>query len=500
MNSETNKKTRPPVVAIMGHVDHGKSTLLDYIQKTNVVAGEAGGITQHLSAYEATVKGENGEDRKITFIDTPGHAAFSGMRQRGATVADIAILIIAADDGVKTQTIEAIKTIQDNNVPFVVAFNKIDKPGANIEKTKADLLEHNVYVEGFGGDIPFAAISAKSGEGVDNLLETILLVADLEELTGQSDQPAEGFVIESHLDPKRGVSATLVIKNGTMNSGNYIVINDCIAKGRLMENWHGQKLEEATFSTPVTVIGFNNLPEAGHVFTTHDSKKEAEKAAASFRDQNQEAPYCISVSDNVEKIIPLVIKTDVGGTLEAIVKEIEALNNDTISFKIIKTGIGTINESDLQIAAADGESIIVGFNVDTDKKVSESNDASAVTVQTFSIIYKLTEWLAEEQEKRRPRKEVEEVLAKIKALKIFSTNKGSQIIGGKVTEGNLTKGSQFKITRRGEFLGRGKFTSLQLARSAVEKVESGNEFGAEVESKYEIAEGDVIETYHTIVV
>ncbi|MDQ5949816.1 MAG: Translation initiation factor, partial [Patescibacteria group bacterium] len=271
---------RPPVVVIMGHIDHGKSTLLDYIRKSNIVDKEAGGITQHLSAYEVIHKDEKGESRKITFLDTPGHAAFSGMRERGATVADIAILIVSAEDGVKAQTIEALNTIVEAKVPYLVAINKIDRPGANVEKAKMELMEKGVYLEGYGGNIPYVEISAKAGTNIPALLDTILLVADMENFTGDSSKTARGIVIESNMDPKRGISATMVIKDGTLSKGMFLVVEDAIVATRIMEDFLGKTISEVSMCAPVRLIGFDKVPAVGSVFESFNTKKEAESAVA----------------------------------------------------------------------------------------------------------------------------------------------------------------------------------------------------------------------------
>ena len=263
---------RPPVVVVMGHIDHGKSTLLDYIRKTNVVAGESGGITQHISAYEVVHKTKDGKEMRITFLDTPGHAAFSAMRAHGATVADVAILVVSAEDGVKAQTLEAAKAIKAAGIPYVVAINKIDKPNADPEKIKRELSLHEVYLEGYGGDVPSAAISAKTGEGVSDLLDLILLVSELANLTGDQSLLAEGFVIESHRDPKRGVSASIVITNGTLAKGSFVCAGDAIAPVRAIQNSLGKTVDEATFSSPVLIIGFDALPPSGSLFKSFEKK------------------------------------------------------------------------------------------------------------------------------------------------------------------------------------------------------------------------------------
>ncbi|MCD8527854.1 MAG: GTP-binding protein [Candidatus Pacebacteria bacterium] len=371
MNTTTQSETaRPPVVAIMGHVDHGKSTLLDFIRNANVVAGEAGGITQHIAAYEVHHTTKEGTERRITFIDTPGHAAFSGMRSRGAHIADIAVLIVSAEDGVKTQTIEAIDIIKKSEVPYIVAINKIDKPNADPERVKMGLMEHGIFLEGYGGNTPYVQISAKTGIGVDDFLETILLVADLEEFSGSPDVPASGFVVESHLDQKRGTSAVLIIKNGTLKKGDYVLVHGALASTRIMENFLGESISKATFSSPIILTGFDTLPEVGAFFETYSNKKEAEARADEYNrlaQEMHEARAAITL-DAHQILIPIILKTDVAGTAEAIESEIEKRATDQIVFKVIKTGVGSINESDVQLAISDPQTIILGFKCEHRQK------------------------------------------------------------------------------------------------------------------------------------
>lgn len=496
-----NQHVRPPVVAIMGHVDHGKSTLLDYIRKSNIVAGEAGGITQHISAYEVVHAAADGTKKKITFIDTPGHAAFSTMRNRGARIADIAILIVSAEDSVKAQTIEAINTIKKAKVPFIVAINKIDKPNANPTKSKQDLMEHEIFVEGFGGDTPVAEISAKTGQGVDDLLELILLAAELEDFKGDPTVPATGFVVESHLDEKRGVSATVIIKNGTLKKKQFVVVNDTMTTTRLMEDFLNENLESATFSSPVTLIGFDTLPEAGSAFETYETKKEAEKAAAAFKElsQTESALFNPFIAGDNQAVIPLIIRTDAAGTQDAVLHEIAKLSNEDVHFKIIKTGIGNVNESDLQLALSDENTIVLGFNVDIDKKARLMNDADSVNVQVFSIIYKLSEWLEEEREKRRIRQKTDEVSGVLKVLKHFSTTKDKHLVGGRVESGSIKVGDTVKLMRRENEIARGTVTNLQQGKSETKQVQADNECGIMVELKHEPAPGDTIEAFETII-
>ncbi|MFA7191945.1 MAG: translation initiation factor IF-2 [Candidatus Paceibacterota bacterium] len=498
MSENKTQTNRPPVVVVMGHVDHGKSTLLDYIRKSNIVDGEAGGITQHISAYEVTHKDEGGADQKITFLDTPGHEAFSKMRARGASAADIAILVVSAEDSVKAQTLEAYNTIIDSKVPYIVAINKIDKPNANIEKTKMDLVEKGIYLEGMGGDIPFVPISAKSGAGIPELLDMILLVADMNLYTGDKKLGASGVIIEANRDPKRGITATCLIKNGTVKNGMFVVAGNAIVATRIMENFLGKPIKEATFSSPIRLVGFDIMPEVGSTFDTFESKKEAEKFQVEMRELvNKKAN---TKTERFEgKVIPIIVKTDVAGTAEALEKEMSKLNTADISFKIISCGVGAISETDLKMASSDKESVVVGFTVKMDRGAADLNETLKVNVQSFDIIYKLTDWLKELVEERRPRSETQEVTGAVKILKTFSATKDKQVIGGKVTEGRITLGGIVRIIRRENEIGRGKIVELQAGKIKSKEVLEGNECGMQVESKIEISGGDVLEAFTTVI-
>lgn len=498
MSENKTQTNRPPVVVVMGHVDHGKSTLLDYIRKSNIVDGEAGGITQHISAYEVVHKGESGVDQKITFLDTPGHEAFSKMRARGASAADIAILVVSAEDSVKAQTLEAYNTIIESKVPYIVAINKIDKPNANIEKTKMDLVEKGIYLEGMGGDIPFVPISAKSGAGIPELLDMILLVADMNSYTGDKKLGASGVIIEANRDPKRGITATCLIKNGTVANGMFVVAGNAIVATRIMENFLGKPIKEATFSSPIRLVGFDIMPEVGSTFDTFESKKEAEKFQVEMRELiNKKAN---TKTERFEgKVIPIIVKTDVAGTAEALEKEMSKLNTSEISFKIISCGVGAISETDLKMASSDKESVVVGFTVKMDRGAADLNETLKVNVQTFDIIYKLTDWLKELVEERRPRSESQEVTGAVKILKTFSATKDKQVIGGKVTEGRITLGGIVRIMRRENEIGRGKIVELQAGKIRSKEVLEGNECGMQVESKIEISGGDVLEAFTTVI-
>jgi translation initiation factor IF-2 len=438
----------------------------------------------------------DGEEKSITFIDTPGHAAFSDMRQRGASIADIAILIVSAEDGVKAQTKEALDIIKKSKVPFVVAINKIDKPHANPERVKTELMEHEIFLEGFGGDVPYAEVSAKAGTNVSDLLDTILLVAEIEEFTGDPTQPATGFVIESHMDQKRGTSATLIIKNGSVKKGQFIVVDKSTASTRIMEDFQSKNLDKAQFSSPVTIVGFNTLPKAGSTFQTFDTKKDAEKAMQEFHSlakKIEEVKEMIQLKDD-QALIPIILKTDVAGTSEAIESEIAKLTTDNVIFKIIKTGVGDINESDVQVAIGDPTTIILGFHVKEDKKIAGMNEADMVTIKTFDIIYKMLEWLEEERDRRKPQREVEVVTGAGKLLKTFSSRKNNHVAGGRMTEGVLKVGNRVRIMRRDTEIDRGKITGIQQAKAEVKEVKEG-EFGIMIESSLPPAVGDHIEAF-----
>ncbi len=497
---QLNEKTaRPPIVVVMGHIDHGKSTLLDYIRKTSVVDSEAGGITQHLSAYEVTHKDPKGVNRSITFLDTPGHEAFKGMRNRGATAADIAILVVSAEDSVKAQTIEAWKSIVESNIPFVVAINKIDKPNANPQKVKMDLAEKGIYVEGFGGDVPFAEISAKTGAGIDTLLETILLVADIAEFTGKPNIPAEGIMIESHLDARRGITATLIVQNGTLEKGMHIACGGAIASTRMMENFLGKPMDRATLSQPVGIVGWSEMPPVGELFQAFATKVEAEQSAKDYT-QNIHAKKNTGIEKPLqEKRIPIIIRTDTTGTADAVVTEIQKLTQPTIGWKILSAGVGTIGENDIRLAGVDKEAIIVGFNTKMDNRARDLNEQIQVPVFTFDIIYKLSEHLAALLEERRPRIEKTVVAGILKAQKIFSKTKDRQVVGGTVQEGEIAVGNTVRILRRENEIGRGTIVGLEQSKAKTKTVVAGLACGCLIESRIEIAPGDMIEAITKVV-
>ena len=499
-NSKQNIIPRPPVVVVMGHIDHGKSTLLDYIRKTSVVDQESGGITQHISAYEVLHKDENGNEKKITFLDTPGHEAFSKMRERGAQISDIAILVVSAEDGVKPQTIEAWKNINELGLPCIVAINKIDKPGANVEKTKMELAEHEIYLENYGGKIPFAEISAKVGTGIDNLLSLILIIAEVENLTGDTSKQATGYVIETNLDSKRGIQASLVIKDGSLGKGMTIVVENTMCSTRIMENFLGKVISDATFSSPIRLVGFDKMPRVGAEFISFNNKRDAEEAAENWKENNNKAPLKSNAKSSGgdtpnKKILPIILKADVSGSIEAIEKEIEKITHETAEFKIVGKGVGPISESDIKNISSGEDAIVVGFKVKADRSALEVAEQRGITISLFDIIYKLTEWLETQMEEKRPKVETMETTGRAKIIRAFSRTKERQIVGGKVVEGRMTLNGMVKIMRRDFEIGRGKIVNLEKSKVKTSEVMEGSEFGMMVESKIEIVEGDVLELF-----
>lgn len=492
--SPNQLSVRPPVVVIMGHIDHGKSTLLDCIRQANVTATEAGGITQAVSAYEATVQGADGE-AKITFIDTPGHEAFSGMRAHGAAIADLAILIVAADDGVKPQTREALKVIREAKLPFIVAINKTDKAGANPERVKQELAEAEVLVEGYGGSVPVATLSAKTGEGVPELLELIVLAAEMEELTTDASRPASGFVLESKRSPQTGVLTTLVIKDGTLQAGDWLVAGNEMARVKRLNDFLGRSQPTLAASAPAQASGFEGLPEAGTPFVVVADKKAAE---AGRRSRPGAAPLASApTTEGVE--IPLVVKSAVAGSLDAVRREILKTATPAVGLRVVAEGVGQITENDVKLAAGSRHSVILGFGVTADRQALAAAEKLGLTIQTFDIIYHLSEWLSTEVARRTPRVETEETLGRAKVLKIFSLDRSKQVIGGVVSEGRLLVGKAVRISRRETELARGKILELRQQKIIVKEVPENTQFGALLEAKIALAPGDVIECFELTV-
>ena len=513
---------RPPIVAIVGHIDHGKSTLLDYIRNTLVIEGrlpagrqEAGGITQHLSAYEAVHKNAAGE-HKITFLDTPGHEAFGAMRARGLEVADVAILVVSSEDGAKPQTLEALKLIGEVGIPYVVALTKIDKPGSNIEKAKMSLLEHQIFLEGLGGEVPWVGISSKSGEGVPELLDLLLLAAEIKGLAADATKQGEGLVIEAHVDQRRGTSATLVIQDGAVRSGQFVVAGEALAPVRIMENFVGKPIKEGLPGSPVRIVGFSTMPAVGTRFVTVANKKEAEELVGRSRISRNEGrtwpsgperpsgesaatagnpEAAESEEETVHVVLPIVIKTDVAGTGEAVVHELNKLPQDErLEVRVVARAVGSVTENDVKlVGGGKTPGIILGFNVKVEREAREAAERQGVMVATFDIIYKLAEFLAEELLKRRPRMQTEVIAGAAKVLKFFSAQSGRVVLGGRVEEGVLRARQEVRIMRRDAEIGRGTIVSLQSGKKDVKEVVAGSEFGAMLKTQALPAAGDRLE-------
>lgn len=503
--TKTNAFPRPPVVAVMGHVDHGKSTLLDYIRKTDIAAGEAGGITQKIGAYEAVHTKANGDKKSVTFLDTPGHEAFAEIRERGANIADIAILVVSAEDGVMPQTLDAYSCIKKAKLPVIVAINKIDKPNADIERTKGSLAENEIYLEGYGGDIPWAATSAKSGAGINELLELIDLVSEMNEISGKIGDKASGFTVETERDPRRGIAATVVIKNGTLKQGDAIVSGAAFAVIKMMEDDKSRTIKEAPMGTPARVIGWSNLPKAGLPFIVVSNKKEAELAAEKNQEMESESALIRPKSPGEQtetagnKItIPAIIKADNDGSINAIVHELKKIETEKVKIKLISRGIGDISETDAKIAESATGAVIIGFNVKIDNRAAALIERGTIETKLFDVIYKLSEWLAELAAIRTPKIKTEEKQGAANILKLFGKERDRQIIGGKVTDGKISLGDDIKIIRRESEIGQGKVKELQRQKVKVDEVVSGTEFGVLIESKITLAAGDIIEPFRII--
>ncbi|MBI4079630.1 translation initiation factor IF-2 [Candidatus Kaiserbacteria bacterium] len=499
MSKPTSSTERPPIVVVMGHVDHGKSTLLDYIRKANTVEKEAGGITQHVAAYEVE-RDKDDTKKRITFIDTPGHAAFQAIRARGANVADIAILVVAADDGVKPQTLEALQSIKSADIPYIVAINKIDKPQASVERTQASLMQEGVYLEKLGGDVPWVAISAKVGTGVEELLDLILLVAELHEYKADRSALASGYVVEANRDPKRGLAATLIITDGTLKSGMSVLAGSGISPVRILETTSGKLLREASFSTPVRLTGFDELPNVGVEFHTFKGKREAEETRSQRKSEARQSAESKPLAAEEEGyfVLPLIVRSDTAGSLEAIEHELVKLGDTDSSLRIVLSGIGNIAEGDVKAALAGSvQAIVIGFNVKVDPIAEDHARQHSVRIETFDIIYKLTERLEELLHEIRPKRAVEETLGRAKVLKQFSSRKDQHVVGGAVAEGYLAKGGSVRVLRRGIAIGIGKIKNIQSHKADVERVDTGSEFGALIVSPFEVAQGDTLECFTT---
>lgn len=490
---------RAPVVTVMGHVDHGKTTLLDYIRKTNVAQKEAGGITQHIGAYK--VKLPQGE---ITFIDTPGHHAFTTMRARGARVTDIVVLVVAADDGVMPQTVEAINHAKAAGVPIVVAINKMDKPDANPDKVKQQLAQHGLIPEEWGGETIMVPISAKTGQGVDELLEMILLVAEMLELKANPNKPARGTVLESKLDPKKGPVATLLVQDGSLREGDAIVAGLHWGKVRAMVNERGERLKEAGPSTPVEVLGLSDVPLAGELFFVVENERVAREISEERKEKAKELAQerqRLSVEELMRKFLEgeakelrVIVKADVQGSLEAIRDVIDKLSTGEVKVNIVHYGIGAVTETDVMLASASG-AIILAFNVRPDSQAKKAMERERVEVRTYRVIYDIVEDVKKMMLGMLEPEEREVILGRAEIRQIFKVPKVGNVAGCYVLEGKILRSSNVRIIRDGVVVYDGKLASLKHYKEDVKEIQAGYECGMSFENFQDIKEGDIVEAY-----
>lgn len=494
---------RPAVVTIMGHVDHGKTTLLDSIRHTKVTAGEAGGITQHIGAYQI----EN-DGKKITFLDTPGHAAFTTMRARGAQVTDITILVVAADDGVMPQTIEAINHAKEANVPTIVAVNKVDKPTANPDRVMQELTEYGLVPEDWGGDTIFVPLSALSGDGIDSLLEMIVLVSEVQELKANPDKRAVGTVIEAELDKSRGPSASLLVQNGTLNVGDSIVVGNTYGRIRAMVNDLGQRIKSAGPSTPVEITGINDVPQAGDRFVIFSDEKQARRIGEARHEENilQQRQESKNVSlDNLfeqmkqgeMKDLNVIIKGDVQGSVEALAASLMKIDVEGVNVRIIHTAVGAINESDVTLANA-SNGIIIGFNVRPDTGAKRSAEAENVDMRLHRVIYTVIEEIESAMKGMLDPEFEEQVIGQAEVRQTFKVSKVGTIAGSYVTDGKITQNAGVRVIRDGVVQFEGELDTLKRYKDDVKEVAQGYECGITIEKYNDLKEGDIIEAYEMV--
>ena len=502
VENEEDLVPRAPVVTIMGHVDHGKTTLLDTIRKTNVASGEAGGITQAIGAYQINYNG-----KKITFIDTPGHAAFTEMRARGASITDIVIIIVAADDGVMPQTKEAIDHAKAANVPIIVAINKMDKPDANPERVLTEMAQNGITPEAWGGDVMFVNISAKTGMGIEDLLERILLLSEFQDLKANPNRYARGTVIESKMDKSLGVVATLLIQNGTLRLGDHIVVGNSHGRIRTLKNDKGENLVEAEPSMPITITGLNESPQAGDKFMVFENEKKArniaEQRVLKTKEKNNCAKTSISLDDLFSRInsgckeINIVLKADVKGSEEAVKNSLLKINVEGVKINVIRSGIGTITESDVVLASA-SNAIIIGFNIRPSGKIIEYAKEKNVDIRLYNIIYKVVEEMEDAMKGELDPEFEEKILGSAEVRKLFKFSKIGTIAGCYVVDGIIKRDSKARVIRDGIIIYDGKINSIAREKDQVKEVKQGLECGITIENFNDIKEKDVIEAYEMV--
>ena len=498
---ETDMIVRPPVVCVMGHVDHGKTSLLDKIRSSHVTTGEAGGITQHIGAY--VVETSNG---KITFLDTPGHEAFTSMRMRGAQSTDIAILVVAADDGVMPQTIEAINHAKAAGIEIIVAINKIDKESANIERVKQELIEYELVPEDWGGSTIFCPVSAHTGEGIDELLDMVSLTAEVLELKANPNRKARGIVLEAQLDKGRGPVATVLVQKGTLHVGDAVAIGSAHGKVRAMINDKGKRIKTAGPSTPVEILGLSEVPNAGEVMMVMDSEKEARSVAEKFiaygrEKMLSETKQQLSLDDLFNQIqagsvkeLNIIVKADVQGSVEAVKQSLVKLSNDEVAVKVIHGGVGAITESDVNLAAA-SNAIIIGFNVRPEPAAKDAASAEKVDLRLYRVIYNAIEDIEAAMKGMLDPEFVEKVTGHAEVRQIFKASGVGTIAGSYVLDGTIQRDSSARIIRDGIVVHEGKLASIQRGKDAVKEVRSGFECGLVMVSYNDIKEGDQIESF-----
>ncbi|MCX7798311.1 MAG: translation initiation factor IF-2 [Melioribacter sp.] len=504
VDPEDKLKPRPPVVTIMGHVDHGKTSLLDFIRRTNVVAGEAGGITQHIGAYKVVL--ENGKE--ITFLDTPGHEAFTAMRARGAKVTDIVVLVVAADDAVMPQTVEAINHAQAANVPIIVAINKIDKPNANAEKIRQQLAEKNILVEDWGGKYQCVEISAKTGKNVDLLLEKILLEAEMLELKANPDRPARGTIIEAQLDKGRGVTATVLVQKGTLRIGDPFIAGITYGRVRAMFDERGKKVSEALPSTPVLVLGFESTPQAGDTFIVVESEREAREISIKRqqvrREQEHRQVRLLTLDEVASQIgkggikeLPIIVKGDVDGSVEALSDALMKLSNNEVSVKVIHKGVGAISEGDVLLAAA-SRAIIIGFHVRPNPNARKLAETEKVEIRLYNIIYDAINAVKSALEGMLSPIVSEELIGTAEVRQIFKVPKVGTVAGCYVQEGKIVRNNKIRVIRDGIVIFEGQLESLKRFKDDVREVEKGFECGMSIANFNDLKVGDIIESYKLV--
>jgi translation initiation factor IF-2 len=504
VDDSTDTEPRSPVVTVMGHVDHGKTSLLDALRHANVVSGEAGGITQHIGAYQVTSP-ESG--KKITFIDTPGHAAFTAMRARGAKVTDIVVLVVAADDGVMPQTVEAINHAKAAKVPMIIAINKIDKPDAKPERVRTELLQHEVQVESFGGDVVDVEVSAKNKTNLDKLLEMIALQAELLDLKTNAERPAEGTVIEARLDRGRGPVATVLVQRGTLRVGDIIVAGAEMGRVRALINDQGETIDEAGPSVPVEVLGFNGPPEAGdrlavvenearaRQVTSYRAHQKRENAAASISGMRGSLEQMMSqLKTSGRKEFPLIIKADVQGSLEAILGSLEKLGTDEVAARILHAGVGGISESDVTLAEGFNAAII-GFSVRANKEAAAAAKRNGIEIRYYNIIYDLVDDIKKAMSGLLAPTLRETMLGNAQILEVFNISKVGKVAGCRVTDGSVERGANVRLIRDNVVVHEGKLSTLKRFKDEVKEVQSGQECGMAFENYGDMRVGDVIECY-----